>query len=126
MLIPRIGPRGTVLGALCVAVGCTTSATCDCIGDPRLDVVALSDGFLVHNRSDVWEMTVTVAVANSLALIDGACETWTPRIAPDGELHVTHDQVIAYTEGAEQAVVWWCTLDGTTVTDSGVLELPFS
>lgn len=108
------------------ATGCSESITCDCVGEPRLEVSAADGAFLLHNPSTDRDLAVALIVKGSLALLDGDCTNWAPRIAPAASVLIPNDQVIGFFPGAETAVVHWCTLSGNRVLETGLLEAPFS
>jgi hypothetical protein len=121
--------RRTRTGAVALLIGsfaCTESITCDCRVEPQVEIFSIGGAFLIHNRTDEFEATAVVMVKGSLALIDGACEGWTPRIQPGDRLRVPNAAVIGFSADAEAAVIQWCLLEGDAIQESGVAEAPFS
>ena len=93
--------RTGVMALLVGATACTETITCDCRVEPQVEVFSVGSAFLIHNRTDELEATAVVLVKGSLSLTDGACEGWTPRIEPGGQLRVSNAEVIGYSLGAD-------------------------
>lgn len=112
--------------ALVTATGCSESITCDCVGEPRLEVSSGNGAFVIDNPSRDRDLAVALVVKGSLALLNGDCTSWERRIAPKARVRVPNEQVIGFFQDADTAVVHWCTLSGDRVLETGLLEAPFS
>lgn len=89
--------------------------------------VSSEPGFIrVENHSAGLDV-VHVLLEKQTSFVVGLapCESWSSRTGPGSVTITQNESVAGYHAEADSAVVYWCTLDGSTITENGGATLPF-
>jgi hypothetical protein len=89
-------------------------------GGPLL-VVRQTDTLVLVNQDRTRTVGAAVVAEGALVLL-APCSTWTP-IPPEGERIVPHDEVIAWSDGADAVEIHWCVQPGGK--PAGILRVRF-